>query len=604
MADNDNILRQSQLITTYGPGAMIDLPDYSVIVSGLQDWAHLRREKVDEPRLTAKLRRLLDVPSLELWTPPRHEENVQKIAPVGARIFPTWFIVKEAHPSPRNPQWRRRRLVRWDHLDKRRFRDEDGKRKPVVPVRFVCGCRRGHIDDLDWRRFVHQSGRACQRPLWLEERGTGADIGDTFGVCDCGEERSLYEASTPGTGALGYCEGKRPWIGQYAREGCGEPYRLLVRTASNAYFPQTMSVISLPEFDAGLAAKVSMHYDRLKTLHDVSMLEYFRNSPELDAAFDGVADETVLAEFRRQQGEGEQHDVPVKSAEFEILDKGDAFIGEDDPRSRFHAETLPRTDWDSGQDGLLATVDKLVLVHRLREVVSLLGFTRFEAISPDTNGELDLEVARASLAETITWLPAVENRGEGVFLSFRTEEIEKWRARAGVRRRGQSIEEGWHSWASERGRPPEGFPGLPYMMLHSLSHMLMTSISLDCGYPASSLRERVYAGEGGYGILIYTGSSDSEGTLGGLVEAGRRLGTHLRRALKDGQLCSNDPVCAEHAPDSQLEGRMLLGAACHGCLLIAETSCEQRNDFLDRALVVPTVAVRDAAFFDIPEQGP
>ena len=141
-------------------------------------------------------------------------------------------------------------------------------------------------------------------------------------------------------------------------------------------------------------------------------------------------------------------------------------------------------------------------------------------------------------------------------------------------------------------------------MLHSLAHMLMMSIALDCGYPASSLRERVYAGDGGYGILIYTGSSDSEGTLGGLVETGKRLAAHLRRALEAALLCSNDPVCAEHAPDSALEGRMLQGAACHGCLLIAETSCEQRNDFLDRALVVPTVGTKDAAFFHLASGGP
>jgi hypothetical protein len=182
----DNIIRQSQLITTYGPGAMIDLPDYSVIVSGLQDWSHLRREKIEEARLVAKLRRLLDVPTLELYSPPRHEENATHVAPVGARIFPTWFIVKDAKPSPRNPQWRRRRLVRWDHLDRRSF-VEDGMRKPVVPVRFVCGCRRGHIDDLNWRVFVHKSGKTCDRPLWLEERGTSGDIADTYGVCDCGE---------------------------------------------------------------------------------------------------------------------------------------------------------------------------------------------------------------------------------------------------------------------------------------------------------------------------------------------------------------------------------------------------------------------------------
>ena len=114
----DNIIRQSQLVTTYGPGAMVDLPDYSVIVSGLQDWAHLRREKIDEPRLVAKLRRLLSVPTLELYSPPHHEENAATAAPVGVRVFPTWFIVKDAKPSPRNPQWRRRRLVRWSPSDR------------------------------------------------------------------------------------------------------------------------------------------------------------------------------------------------------------------------------------------------------------------------------------------------------------------------------------------------------------------------------------------------------------------------------------------------------------------------------------------------------
>ena len=136
-------------------------------------------------------------------------------------------------------------------------------------------------------------------------------------------------------------------------------------------------------------------------------------------------------------------------------------------------------------------------------------------------------------------------------------------------------------------------------MLHSLSHMLMTAIALDCGYPASSLRERVYAGEQEYGILIYTGSSDSEGTLGGLVQAGRRLLHYLLSAYKDNLLCSNDPICAEHDPSSFLEERPLHGAACHGCLLTSETSCEQRNDFLDRALVMPTVGTPDGSFLPV-----
>ncbi len=594
----DNILRQSQLITTYGPGAMVDLPDTSVIVSGLRDWTFLGSERVDEPRLVAKLRTLLTVPALYLRTPPRHDENSDKKALVGARIFPTWFLVKQARRSPANPHWLRRRLVPWDQLDRGKFLDEDHKRKPVVPVRFVCGCRRGHVDDLDWRRFVHRGATSCRRRLWIEERGTGADISDTHGVCECGVERSLYEASQPGNEALGQCAGKRPWIGQFATEPCNETYRLLVRTASNAYFSQTMGVISLPETDGDIAGTVTRHFERLKDADDLGVLANFRKIPELHTAFADFADESVLEEYARQKGGGEPDEVPVKTAEFRVLDDGAAAIGEDDPRSRFHAETALREEWDNGGDARLAKIDKLVLVHRLREVVALLGFTRFEAFSPDQNGELDINVIRASLDESVTWLPAVENRGEGLFLSFREDAVREWLKRPGVQNRGTQILAGWKIWASKFHRPEKDFPDLPYVMLHSLSHMLITSITLDCGYPASALRERVYAREGNYGILIYTGSSDSEGTLGGLVETGRRISDHLRRALDRARMCSNDPVCAERAPDSRLEGRMLQGAACHGCLLIAETSCEQRNYFLDRALVVPTVADGDAAFFD------
>ena len=141
------------------------------------------------------------------------------------------------------------------------------------------------------------------------------------------------------------------------------------------------------------------------------------------------------------------------------------------------------------------------------------------------------------------------------------------------------------------------FPGLPHLMLHSLSHLLITAVALECGYSASAIRERVYAGGYGYGILLHTGASGSDGTLGGLVEVGRDIEAHLQRALELGRLCSNDPVCSQHDPANPLEERFLHGSACHGCLLIAETSCERRNEFLDRALVVPTVTTRDTAFF-------
>jgi hypothetical protein len=143
------------------------------------------------------------------------------------------------------------------------------------------------------------------------------------------------------------------------------------------------------------------------------------------------------------------------------------------------------------------------------------------------------------------------------------------------------------------------FPGGPYVLLHTLSHLLIQSLAMRCGYPASSIRERIYADApaGRFGILLYTGTPDAEGTLGGLVQQARHIEDHLGQALMMSALCSNDPVCAQHAPGKSLESRWLHGAACHGCALVAETSCEMRNDYLDRALVIPVLGVADAAFF-------
>jgi hypothetical protein len=245
----------------------------------------------------------------------------------------------------------------------------------------------------------------------------------------------------------------------------------------------------------------------------------------------------------------------------------------------------------------------VLLIHRLREVVAQVGFTRFEAVAPKTDGEvaeLDIGVERAALGADTHWLPAVDNLGEGLFIGFQRDAIREWLHRPAVIQRHEQLLQGFKAWLAEHPKSQREFPGADYLMLHTLSHLLLTVIALDCGYPASALRERVYASELGYGILLYTASPDAEGTLGGLAKAGERIQDHLQAALEWGRLCSNDPVCAQHKPEDPHDRRFLHGAACHGCLLIAETSCEQFNDFLDRTLVVPTVDQAGAAFFQDP----
>jgi hypothetical protein len=586
-------LRNSQVITTFGPGSLLDLPALSVLVGGLDHWTGVGDE-VHEPRLVEKLKRQLDLPALKLFSPPPDADD--PTAPktgLTAWQFPEWFVTQDVSDGD-DRGFRSRRLVHRLGLTKGKFYGDDRKYHPVVPIRFVRACHHGHIGDIDWHRFVHQKNSACtRRTLWMTERGTSGDISEITVRCDCGESRPLGNATL--VGALGPCDGARPWLGPPSREACKELNRLLVRSASNAYFPQVMSVISLPDRNESLEKAVNQAWPYLEAVESADEVKYERKKAAVKAALEGFTDEEVWQEVQARKGAGGGGPVKsVKQAEFEVLSGTEEESGQDAPDGDFFARALPKSVW--GKPGTEA-VERVVLVHRLREVMAQVGFSRFEAITPDVQGELQIGLRAAPLAREPSWLPAVENRGEGVFVQFRKGAVDDWLARPEVKDRGRRLETGFEGWQKAHPRSRRLFPGLPYYLLHTVSHLLLTSVALECGYPASSIRERVYALDTGYGILIYTGTPDAEGTLGGLVEAGRQIDRHLRAALELCRLCSNDPVCAQHDPPNPHEGRFLHGAACHGCLLVAETSCEQHNDFLDRALVVPTVEDSGAEFF-------
>jgi hypothetical protein len=605
-----NEIRSSQLLTTFGPGAMMDLPDGSVIVGGLDNW-HFSpgvQPLVDEPRLVAKLRARLEKPTLVLKTPPPSTDDPTAGKPgIVVWRFPRWFLVQNSEPLI-GGNGNRRRLVPESQLVNGKYRDGNVN-YDVVPVRFVRACEHGHVDDIEWPAFVHGYAGGCGGSLHLEERSTTGALVDVWATCSCGEKRSLAHAAVKGSKALGRCDGARPWLGSFSHEPCDQLSRLLIRSASNAYFSQILSVISIPDRKAPLDDVVKSLWDDglnlVATNH--ALLPVIRQIPKLATRLAGVSDADVLASVTRvARGVAQFVDRPVKEVEFEAFADAVEELGSDQPDGDFFARALPKPTWDAPW---MSPIKRVVLVHRLREVVAQVGFTRFESLGADINGELPdeltLNVKAAPLARDADWLPAVENRGEGVFLLFDASMIPDWLQRSVVQTRSKMLAEGFAAWESTHPNSSRVFPGVPYYLLHTFSHLLMTAISLDCGYPASSLRERIYAmpAEGvlpnRYGILIFTGSSDAEGTLGGLVEASRRIKDFVRNALELASLCSNDPICAHHQPGEH-DHAPLLGAACHGCLLVPETSCEQRNEFLDRALVVCTVEGCGAEFFTTP----
>ena len=590
----DGQLRQSQVITTYGPGALIDLPEDAAIVGGLETWPNPSTlEEIVDPRLSGLLQSLTDVPYPRMYAPPpQPEEPWLAGRGIGAWRFPEWFVVHEADDG--DGRQRSRRLVHRKSLERGRF-----ERRPVVPTRFVRACPRGHVDDLDWSGFVHGSGVRCGRQLWLDERGTTGDLADLVVRCECRKFRRLHEATEFDQRPLGNCRGKRPWLGLDTDEECNQPSRLLIRTATNAYFSQIVSALSLPDRGSAVERAVRELWDDLQIVENLAGLGFMKKKPNVTEKLLPFSDEEVMRAIEQvKRGDGSVRSV--KEAELEALLSVPEGFGDDVPVDPdFHARRLPEAAWRRSESRLSGGVESVVQLHRLREVQALIGFTRFEAEVRDIHGEYDTDVERADIAVEPRWFPAVENRGEGVFVHLRQEAVGSWLERPPVIQRLDELRGQHDAWQQDR-RKQRPFPGGPYTLLHTFAHLLISSLSMRCGYPASSIRERIYVEGGHFGLLLYTGTPDAEGTLGGLVQQARHFEDHLAHALEMGLLCSNDPICAQHAASEGMEQRWLHGAACHGCTLIAETSCEMRNDYLDRALVVPVLGLADAAFFPAP----
>ena len=588
-------IRRGQVITTYGPGALIDLPRHSAIIGGLDTWPGPGSlEEIEEPRLVEKLRIMTGVMNPRLYAPPPDASNPgEPPLGIGAWRFPEWFVVQDEGGI--EGRERSRRLVHRKALDHDRFEG-----RSVVATRFVRACPRGHVDDVDWRWFVHGNEDRCTKQLWLDERGTSGDLSDLTIRCECGKHQSMSEATQMELNPLGTCRGARPWLGLNANEPCTQPSRLLIRTASNAYFPQVLSVLSLPARESAVNAAVAVLWDDLQIVDDALVLAIIKRKPKIAATLASFSDEEVLKAIRDRKAGGAV-ERPVKLAELDALVSAREGFGDDVPVDPdFHVRRLPNDTWRHSE--LSAGIEAVMQLHRLREVLSLVGFTRLEPEMPDIYGEYETDVQRAQIAIEPSWFPAVENRGEGIFILLRSEAIRSWLERPAVKRRLDGLASGHERWARER-ESKRTFPGGLYILLHTLSHLLIQSLAMRCGYPASSLRERIYADpiENRFGLLLYTGSPDADGTLGGLVQQARHFEDHLANALRSAELCSNDPICAQHTPGTSLENRWLHGAACHGCALVAETSCEMRNDYLDRALVVPVLGVPDAAFFGAPQ---
>ena len=623
---NTGTIRRAQLVAPFGVGAMSVLVDgTSIITAGLDHWYEaddpdrLEEYREHDWRLEARLR------VKEFRLPPdyrrgkRGSDNLNGELTVPVLRFPRWHFCIYCKRLEKSVLSMTQAVFCQD-----KSHEAKGTRPRMSQVPFVVICTAGHLDDFPFDKWVHRSHKpSCNGQLRLKSTGGDGLEGQRV-VCDhCKAERSLrgitetvpgkegdrtvlsHSLSSPDDPYL--CVGARPWLSDHGRI-CGLPVRGALRAAGNVYFPKVESSIYLPRKEGPISDEMrelmrnTEIRSAMRSLHRflgaeigaailrrelISLLEVV--SP---ACLTPISDEELIAGYHDMLAGGEGETGLAEEPDTELL------TGDDEwryPEFRCIRETpnddrLAATDPGVHPD-LDSYLERVRSVDVLRETRALRGFTRVR------DDVLKLSAGKALLRReplpfSEDWLPAYVVKGEGIYLELDPARLTTWEGRPEVQARAQRIADQYGKLAARRGSQDRGLPPR-FLLLHTLGHLLVNELIFTCGYSSASLRERLYVSTDAEremaGLLIYTAAGDSEGTMGGLVRMARpaNLRAVCASAISNARWCSSDPVCMEAGEKGQGPDSCNL-AACHGCALLPETSCEEFNRFLDRGLVIGT----------------
>ncbi|MFE2487098.1 DrmB family protein [Streptomyces mirabilis] len=589
-------VRRAQAITTYGVGSLIAVDQESFIVSGLDD-AEQSWSRDESPRIyERRLARLLDVDYFRL--PPASDDTSRD----GLRVrrFPLMHSCPECNDMQR-------------HRD---FNPPAGRsvcgtcEVDLVPSRFIVACEAGHLGEFPYWQWVHRSTDRgattvgqCGGKLKMRTTGRTSSLRSILVSCTCGRapevsmEGSFRRQALKDLGLK--CQGTLPWLGSSTpAPACGLPLRTLQRGSSAVWQPVLKSALSIPPWSNRREDPLAEHWDALREYDKREHIEAY-----LRGAFKGKPcpvplDEVMALLAAESEEDPDSESAPtfdhryrvLRNMEYERLRSGND-ESEHSRDEQFVCET-PLGD-QSVLDPLGVTGP--MLVKKLREVRALKAFTRLV----DAESTTDAKEMRLS-EHPLRWLPAMEVQGEGVFLRLDEDRLCSWEKTVAVAARVERMRTAHQRVLDQRADDPSRAvtsPATPRMvLLHTLAHALINEWSLEAGYPAAALRERLYAADDTAGVLVYTATSDSAGSLGGLVAQGEPeiLDRTVRSAVRRAEWCSSDPLCME--TEASGAGGINL-AACHACVMLPETSCEHNNILLDRALLVGTPEDPHLGFF-------
>lgn len=584
-------IRRGQLIAPFGVGAMVVVKDgTSVMAAGLDHW--YQREggaavsaDIDEEEYKIeewRLQRRLNVDHFRLPPDFRRKVRGQDIPNTALTVpflrFPTWHFcpfcktLEQTYSSVKGYQTCKSCA-------------EKKQRRFLFQVPFAAICDHGHIQDFPWREWVHRTALpTCDRRMTLVATG-GSSLSDQVVNCDCGAKRtlgSIMMASPDGEdsflsrnleGAVSpyRCNGMQPWLGDGVEEPCGRPLRGSLRNASNVYFARTVSAIYLPRASHGAPAELidlmkvpplSSLVTLIRTLggeitaktlrQQQAMLLKVYSDAEVSKAIAASKDDGESRDTVQQFLDDAAAEVAFRRSEFEVLKT---------PQNQQELLTVCKPVSEFAN--LLTTLfDQVSLVHKLRETIVFAGFSRVFPYDGQNGLTLDQHkkrLWRRAPDLTKSWLPANVVYGEGLFLQFDEDSLQRWESQDSVISEVARIAERYRVQQQAR-KLRNIFVEPRFVLLHTFAHILINQLTFECGYGSSSLRERLYISTDSRapmaGILIYTAAGDSEGTMGGVSSHGTTWqfrtsdsegGTQCRMVLYGSCLHGNRPISRTRA---------------------------------------------------------
>jgi len=605
------------------------------MLAGLDEWEKMFMNntppdgwKIFEPRLQARLNKeyFLEPPDFRQYS---YEDGMKgKLLPYVR--FPRWHYCHQCNlmhesslfstDAPRcNPKKDKNgKLLHEKHFKSCSKNDEIWKKKFLIPVRFMVICESGHIDDFPFINWVHRKNRydpeRCEL-RFVDGRGGNNSLMNVRVDCvRCNEGYSLAEAinnfNSPSDNEQNdtilekkfehKCTGNRPWLGTNQNEkGCKEKTRVVLRQASNVYYPVVKSSIFWP-IKTGIIDRKILEFLNKKNIWSL-INEYSKNINELKLVLKfsikqyGLNEEKVfeaidqkLKGIENQKNNSTNDEEEFRYQEYNFIKNKESNDNED---LELKIRKLPMEKY-----GILNNYfSNIFLIDSLIETRVQTGFTRMLPYDPSKESKI-----QSISLEKLDWYPGITVKGEGIFFEFNKKEIINWENNF-KQSHLLKINDKYNKSRKEQNLPERKL-NTKFFLIHTFAHLLINELSYSCGYGSASLRERIYCDLNNKenemnGVLIYTASGDSEGSLGGLVREGEpnNLENIIEKALIKAQVCSYDPVCLDNKSQG-LNGTN--SASCHACSFLPETSCEEANQLLDRTTIIGNPEENLAGFFE------